>query len=444
MNASCDIVGIGNNPTKIHKYTELVLHSNVQNVAFKVKCHLVDTITSKLPQQYFDISNIVLPQNIKLADEDFNVPSEIQLLLGADFYFKIIQEGQINLNNGIILQNTMFGYIVGGSTVTPPTLSMSKNETVNLVSNFVMDETKCDLQNIMENFWLAEKVPLEPEISSECQQAENNFQNTVRLIDNRFFVDMPLKLPIEQLQLGNSFYIALQRFYTLENKFRSHPKYFLQYKNFIGEYIRLGHAKIVDISIYDINNDPVYFLSHHAVLNEASKTTKLRVVFNGSMPSKNGTSLNDKMLNGPIVQNQLLDILILFRTYRFTLICDIEKMFRQVHLNKSQLGLINILWRDDPSKPILCLQLQTVTYGLKASTFLSTRCLLELALKYKDQYPLASQALVRNTYVDDVICGGDDIQHLQHLKMELIELLKKGSFNLHKWCSNVNQILINI
>lgn len=59
----------------------------------------------------------------------------------------------------------------------------------------------------------------------------------------------------------------------------------------------------------------IYFLAHHAVHNESSKTTKLRVVFDGSMKSLNNISLNDVMLNGPVVQSELFDVLIRFRSY---------------------------------------------------------------------------------------------------------------------------------
>ncbi|CAB3241720.1 unnamed protein product [Arctia plantaginis] len=162
------------------------------------------------------------------------------------------------------------------------------------------------------------------------------------------------------------------------------------------------------------------------------------------MKSKSKVSLNDIMLNGPVVQGELFDILLLFRTYLFILICDIEKMFRSVFINEHHRSLQNILWRDDPSQPIRCLQLQTVTYGLKSSTFLATRCLTELANTYKNKYPLAAQAMLKNTYVDDILAGCDDVRQLFTLKNELIDLLKLGNFNLHKWCSNHPSILDDI
>lgn len=434
------IVGICNNISKLDSHTNILLHTG-NNMELPISCHIVDTITSKLPQQYIDMSNIKLPEGVKLADPDFNVPSEIQLLLGADFYFKIIQNGQINLENGLVLQNTLFGHVIGGNLSFTKTQAQSNN---NMVTNFVMQDTQENLTEVMNKFWLAEKIPERAEVTSEFQKAEEIFQNSVQLINNKFHVDMPLKEPMDQLNLGDSFSIALQRFYSLENKFKSHPEHFQLYKIFIDQYIEMGHAKIVDIGNYDVKNDPVYFLTFHGIHNQHSKTTSFRVVFNGSQKSKTGVSLNDKMYNGPTVQNELFDILTLFRTYRYTLMCDIAKMFRNVHINDEQKSLQNILWRDDPSKPVQCLQLQTVTYGLRASTFLSTRCLIELATRYQGQYPLAAKAMEQNTYVDDVICGADDVETLENLKKELISLLELGGFKLHKWCSNVDEILSDI
>ncbi|XP_026315269.1 uncharacterized protein LOC113226755 [Hyposmocoma kahamanoa] len=255
---------------------------------------------------------------------------------------------------------------------------------------------------------------------------------------------MPLKAELNELQPGDSFSVALQRFLTLEKKFQRNNLYLEQYKQFIEEYIKLGHAKIVDIGEYDVQCGSVYFLAHHAVLNMDSLTTKLRVVFDGSMKSKSGVSLNDVMMNGPVVQSELFDILLLWRTFIYTLSCDITKMFRAIRLNSSQTTLQNILWRDNPSLPIRCLQLQTVTYGLKASTFLATRCLTELAHRFQKEYPLAAEALFKGTFVDDVISGSHDEDQLVALKNQLIQLLQKGSFDLHKWCSNIAKVLDDI
>ncbi|GFY22375.1 transposable element Tcb2 transposase [Trichonephila clavipes] len=52
----------------------------------------------------------------KLADENFSIPGNIDLLLGAEIFYEIILPGQTNLlNTKLIFQNTVFGYIASGS-----------------------------------------------------------------------------------------------------------------------------------------------------------------------------------------------------------------------------------------------------------------------------------------------------------------------------------------
>uniref|UniRef100_A0A6P7GQL1 Uncharacterized protein LOC114345585 n=1 Tax=Diabrotica virgifera virgifera TaxID=50390 RepID=A0A6P7GQL1_DIAVI len=118
-------------------------------------------------------------------------------------------------------------------------------------------------------------------------------------------------------------------------------------------------------------------------------------------------------------------------------------MYRMVLVHPDHCQLQNILWREKNGS-LQCIQIQTVTYGLRSSSFLATRCLVELARTEGKRYPLASKALLNNTYVDDILCGCDTIEETVKLKNELISLLKLRSFELHKWCSNNLQILNDI
>ncbi|KAF2889895.1 hypothetical protein ILUMI_16278, partial [Ignelater luminosus] len=91
-----------------------------------------------------------------------------------------------------------------------------------------------------------------------------------------------------------------------------------------------------------------------------------------------------------------------------------------------------------------CSQLQTVTYELKSSPLLATRCLVDLVHAEESNFPLASRALLNNTYVDDILSESDTIEEVNQLKAELINVLKSRSFELHKWCSNHPTILKDI
>ena len=62
-----------------------------------------------------------------------------------------------------------------------------------------------------------------------------------------------------------------------------------------------------------------FYLAHHAVFKETSSTTKLRVVFDGSVKSTSGNSLNDILMTGPTIQDDLFTLLIRFRTHNYVI-----------------------------------------------------------------------------------------------------------------------------
>lgn len=81
------------------------------------------------------------------------------------------------------------------------------------------------------------------------------------------------------------------------------------YNAFMDEYINLQHMKI---TYSNTHQDVIrYFIPHHPVIKESSKTTKLKVVFDASMKTDGGTSpsLNEIMITGPVVHMNCLQLL---------------------------------------------------------------------------------------------------------------------------------------
>lgn len=91
-----------------------------------------------------------------------------------------------------------------------------------------------------------------------------------------FVVSIPL---IDDAKLGNSKEIVIKRFLSLERKFHKLPELKQMYAQFIQEYEEVGHmTKVNNFQSKEVG----YFFPHHPVVREASATTKLRVVFDGS------------------------------------------------------------------------------------------------------------------------------------------------------------------
>ncbi|GFT63297.1 DUF1758 domain-containing protein [Trichonephila clavipes] len=72
-------------------------------------------ITDLTPSQIINVS-LNKPSEIKLADYKFNIPGKIDVLVGAEIFYELLTPGQIYCGDSqLLLQNTVFGYVVSGS-----------------------------------------------------------------------------------------------------------------------------------------------------------------------------------------------------------------------------------------------------------------------------------------------------------------------------------------
>jgi len=122
------------------------------------------------------------------------------------------------------------------------------------------------------------------------------------------------------------------------------------YVKFMNEYIELGHMSIANANPDASTTDRHYYLPPHAVLKESSTSTKLRVVFDASAKTDTNISLNDVLLKGPCIQEELVSIMARFRTHRYAISADIKKMYRQIWVTESQRDYQRILWRENPDQ----------------------------------------------------------------------------------------------
>ncbi|UYV70812.1 hypothetical protein LAZ67_8000719, partial [Cordylochernes scorpioides] len=189
---------------------------------------------------------------------------------------------------------------------------------------------------------------------------------------------------------GDSKSQALRRFLSLERRFHRNPVYSQHVREFMQEYINLGHMKVINEIEPEQPSRQVYYMPYHAVLRDQSTTTKLRVVFNASAKTSTGLSSNDLPYCGPKLQEDIFNILIKFRTYSIALTADIEKMYRQIRLNPADCCFQRILWRASPNEPIKEYQLVTVTYGTTSAPYLAIKTLKTLAHDEQEQFPQAT------------------------------------------------------
>jgi len=98
-----------------------------------------------------------------------------------------------------------------------------------------------------------------------------------------------------------------------------------------------------------------------------------------------------------------------------------------------------ILWRNSPEEEIDVYK--SVTYEAKPAAFLAIRAMHQLADDEETSFPIEAKIVKKDFYVDDLMSGGNTIEEVQEIRMQVKAFLSRGSFPICKWCSNEPRIL---
>lgn len=201
-------------------------------------------------------------------------------------------------------------------------------------------------------------------------------------------------------------------------------------------YLKCGH-----MSISESPQNEGYYLPHHAVIREDKTTSKLRTVFDGSAKTSNGVPLNERCLNGPTIQPELIDTFIRWRLHKVALVADIEKMYRQIVLAPEDRKYHKILYRFSKNDPIQTYELSTVTFGIKSAPYMAISATHFLADLEQNRFPEAAKRVKKDFYVDDCLTGSHSIAAANNVQRQLNGMFDSAQMSLRKWTSNYPEAL---
>ncbi|GFV28642.1 integrase catalytic domain-containing protein [Trichonephila clavipes] len=384
-----------------------------------------------IPQDQIDNLILSMPRrsSIELADSNFHMPGQIDILIGSELFFEILNPEQYYLQEGnVILQNTKFGYLVTG------TLPQSQQQA----NCCLISEPSLDIT--VKKFFELESLPDDSKEITKSEEeiyCEEHFVSTYkRDKTGRFIVRLPIKENAETL-LGYSKENAIKRLNGIWEKLNKNNTMGTLYKEFMNEYELLGHMEEIKNETLDKIN---YYIPHHSVYKPEKTSTPLRVVFDASAKTS-GFSLNSILLNGGIIQQDLFSIVSRFRKHEYAFSADIKKMYRQILVDPNQRDLQRIMWKTSADAPVKTYKLATITYGTVSAPFLATRTLRALADEEKAEFPDAANVICNDSYMDDILSGESTLEGAKKLQTRLSQLLQRGGFELHKWVSNSPELL---
>ena len=199
----------------------------------------------------------------------------------------------------------------------------------------------------------------------------------------------------------------------------------------MADIVDKGYARKVPVDL-QASSSMNWYIPHDGIYHP-HKPSKIHFVFDCSAKYQ-GKLLNDLLLNGPDLTNNLFGVLMRFRQERVALMADIESMFHQVKVSEADCSYLRFLWWPDGNLESNLEEYQMVVhlFGAASSPSCSNFALRKTAEDNSQHFPEAVVSTVKNNfYVDDCLKA-------------LRSLLSKGRFKLTKWISTSPRVLETI
>ena len=177
-----------------------------------------------------------------------------------------------------------------------------------------------------------------------------------------------------------------------------------------------------------------WFLLHYGLVSRA-KLGKIRRIAN-AVAVFNRTRLNDHLLPGPELLNDLVGIILLSREKPILITAEIEGFFMQVDVRKEDSKFLRFLWNDDFNKPPKEFEYQRHIFGARDSPACAIYALQQAARDNAENYPDVLETVTTDLYMDDFVKSVGSTEEALQLHQRLSYVLGSHSCNLIKWCSN--------
>ncbi|UYV84906.1 hypothetical protein LAZ67_X003949 [Cordylochernes scorpioides] len=372
-------------------------------------------------------------RGITLTKVDNN-KTEIDILIGGDYYGQLLTGKVEQLAGGLTTIQTVLGWTLIGNT------SSERPET-----SAQMVLTLLATQQGVTSLWELETIGIR--VPTEViSKKEKNFlmqekfrEKICRDHDGRYLVSLPWKEGIGTIP--NNLEIAKKRLEAMTQK--------LTQKGQFDPYDEVFRCWLRENLIEEVDEEDLkpigHYLPHRPIYKVQSKTTPIRPVYDASCKAgRRSLSLNECLETGPNLIELLPEVLIRFREKKIGVIADIRKAFQTIGIDEKERDYLRFLWWDeqDPSK-IRTLRHTRVVFGLTCSPFI-----LAAVLKYHldsivDYRKPVADVLRRSFYVDNLVFSVDEPDELKRFREVANDIMDEAKMTLREWKYGGSRILVN-
>ena len=252
--------------------------------------------------------------------------------------------------------------------------------------------------------------------------------------DGRYQVGTPWKQ--EPQELPENMNAVARRQDNMERRLKQRePEFYERCTQVVEDQVKKGYLKLlgpIEVSPQDGFQIPIF-----PVRDESRSTTKVRMVLDCAARF-NGVSLNDNILPGPKLHNDLVDVLLRFRRYKVAIMGDISEVFLQILLAPEDRKFYRIIWGQQ------VFEYQRTIFGDRSSPFKANLVVKEHAKKHETEFPSAVETVKNSMYVDDVMDSKCTVEEAKETLQDVSQLLGRGSMPIRKCLSNCPEVLEGI
>lgn len=443
-------------PLNLRGVTSVQHEVNSKSVSLEVKgkgCNEFFPIRARTVKDFAVTPQAVSKKSLQYAHLSKLDPEQVcydegqpRLLIGADNWHLIVTRKLLTGKSSEPAASlTHLGWTVHGTIPRAIKASGTEETVLHVVSGTERPRLKdkqekepCDtIEELMRQHFEIDAlgISLTKKIRPEDERAKEIFERTAKRVNNRFQVRLPWRE--DNVQLPPSYEMALRRLKTLERKMDKSPEFARQYRQQVDNLFVKGYA--TEYNGEEDTSTVQWFLPHFAVTNP-NKPGKVRLVFDAAA-QMNGTSLNDRLLDGPDLLRSLPGILFRFRERPVAVTADIREMFLQVKIHPNDQPAQSFLWRTDRDEPPKRYKMTSMIFGARSSPFLAHSVRDKNARDFAKTHPHAFKAITESHYMDDLVDSYDSMEEAAQTVKELQYVHAQAGFTLAGWTSNYERVL---
>ena len=251
-----------------HNVFKLYLQRPGSEESIEIVATSFPVICSSLPTP-INLTQFAHLKDLELADCPDNPSGAIDVLICSDFYWNVVGKEVIRGDKGPIAVKSKLGWLVSGPIFGIP------QPISNVVSKALEDSIEGEtLRELLNRFWETEAIDIQAESNIPAINGDTFLKN-IKYENTHYEVSLPWKH--DCADLCSHFNLSYNRLRYLRRRLLRQPEVLNEYDKIIYEQLHNGIIERVYPTEF---NDPSmdkgsHYLSHHTVVKEERKTTKV-------------------------------------------------------------------------------------------------------------------------------------------------------------------------